>query len=79
MHTMFMNSGISKTSYPNWPLLNLFDKINLERSDKYIALPSLSISYTWKKLKSHTKTINLRYQLLCGITNFNYLINRILY
>ena len=55
MHTMFMNSGISKTSYPHWPLLNLFDKINLERSDKYIALSSLSISYTWKKNKKSYK------------------------
>ena len=42
-----MTSKNSKTSDPHRLLLNLSDKINLERSDKYVALTNLSISYTW--------------------------------
>ena len=38
MDTMFMNSENSKTSDPHRLLLNLSDKINLKRSDKYVAL-----------------------------------------
>ena len=51
MDTIFMNSGNSKTSYPHTLLLNFSDKINLKRSDKYVALPNLSIYYTWKNIK----------------------------
>ena len=51
MDTIFMNSGNSKTSYPHTLLLNFSDKINLRRSDKYVALPNLSIYYTWKNIK----------------------------
>ena len=43
MDTVFMNSRNSKTSDPHRLLLNLSDKINLKRSDKYIALSNLSI------------------------------------
>ena len=46
------NSEKSKTSDPHRPLLNISDKINLEkRSDKYVALANLSIYYTWKNIK----------------------------
>ena len=38
-----MNSKNSKTSYPHRLLLNLTVKINLKRSDKYVALSNLSI------------------------------------
>ena len=48
MNTIFMNSKNSKTSDPHGLLLNLTDKINLKRSDKYVALSILSIYYTWK-------------------------------
>ena len=48
---MLMNSENSKTSDPDRLLLNLTDKINLNRSDKYVALSSLSIYYTWKNIK----------------------------
>ena len=51
MDTKFMNSENSKTSDPQILLLNLSDKINLKRSDKYIALSNLSIYYTWKNIK----------------------------
>ena len=46
-----MNSGKSKTSDPHRTLFNLTDKINLKRSDKYVALSNLSIHYTWKNIK----------------------------
>ena len=41
-------------------MLNLSDKINLKRSDKYVALSNLSIYYTWKNIKNHTKIINFK-------------------
>ena len=43
MDTIFMNSGNSKTSDPHRLLLNLSNKINLKRTNKYEALSSLSI------------------------------------
>ena len=48
MDTLFMNSENSKTSDPHRLLLILTDKINLKRSDKYVALSKLSIYYTGK-------------------------------
>ena len=51
MDTIFMNSENSKTSDPHRLFLNLTDKINLTRSDKYVALSNLSIYYTWKNIK----------------------------
>ena len=51
MNTIFMNSKNSKTSDPHRLLLNLTDKIDLRRKDKYIALSNLSIYYTWKNVK----------------------------
>ena len=41
-----MNSENSKTFDLHRLLLNLLDKINLKRSDKYVALSNLSIYYT---------------------------------
>ena len=46
MDTLFMNSGNGKKSKPHRLLLNLLDKTNLKRSDKYVALSNLSIYYT---------------------------------
>ena len=48
MVTVFMNSENSKISDPHRLLLNLADKINLKRSDKYVAFSNLSIYSTWK-------------------------------
>ena len=50
-----MNSEKSKASDPRRLLFNLSDKINLKRSDKYVALLNLSIYYTWKNLKKSYK------------------------
>ena len=35
--------------------LNHSDKINLKRSDKYVALSNLSIYYTWENVKKSYK------------------------
>ena len=43
-----MNSENSRTSDSHRLLLNLTDKTELTRKDKYIALSNLSIYYTWK-------------------------------
>ena len=45
--TIFMNSENSKTPDPHRLLLNLSGKMNLKRSDKYVALSNLSKYYTW--------------------------------
>ena len=54
-----MNSENSKTSDPDRVnlsiLLNLLDKINIKRSDKYVALSNLSIYYAWKNIKKSFK------------------------
>ena len=55
MDTVFMNFENSKTYDARKLLLNLADKINLKRSDKYVALSSLSIYYTWKNIKTSYK------------------------
>ena len=54
-----MNSENSKTSDPRRLLLNLSDKINLKRKDKYVDLSNLSIYYTWKNIKKSCKNDNL--------------------
>ena len=41
-----MSSGNSKTSDPYILLLNISNKINLKRNNKYVALSNLSICYT---------------------------------
>ena len=74
-----MNSENSKTSDPHRLLLNLSDKINLKRKNKYVALSNLSIYDTWKNIASHTGLINFKYQLRHGMKNLNYLMDHILY
>ena len=46
MNTIFMNSENSKTFDPHRLLLNVSDRINVKRRDKYVALSNLSIYYT---------------------------------
>ena len=50
-----MNSENSKTSDPHRLLVNLSNKINLKRSDKYVALSNISIYYTWTNMKKACK------------------------
>ena len=51
MDTIFINSENSKTSERYRLLLNLSDKINLQRSDKYVPLSNLNIYFAWKNIK----------------------------
>ena len=46
-----MNSENSKTSELYVLILKLTDKLDLRRGEKSIALPNLSIYYTWKNIK----------------------------
>ena len=59
MNTIFMNSDNSETSDCHRLLLNLTDKINLKRSDKYIALINPSIYFIWKNVKKSFKIISI--------------------
>ena len=53
MDTIFMDYKISKTSDPHRLLLNLTDKIDLQRKDKHMALPNLSIYNLYMKKYRH--------------------------
>ena len=44
MDTTFMHSENSKTFPLHRLLLNLLDKINLRRTDKYVALPTFAFT-----------------------------------
>ena len=60
MDTIFVNSKNSKTSYPYRLLLNLADKTNLKRSNKYVVLSNFSIHYIWKNIKTSYKNNKLK-------------------
>ena len=55
MDTILTNSKNSKTYDPHRLLLNLSDKLNLKRSDKYVASSNPSICYTWKNIRKSYK------------------------
>ena len=62
METVLMNTGISKTNEPHRFKLDLTDKLNLKNPNKNMALPNLSIYYTWKNFKS--KYNNNKFKIL---------------
>ena len=51
MNTTCINFENSTTSDPRRLLLNLTDKIDFRRKDKYIALSNVSIYYTQRNIK----------------------------
>ena len=55
MDAIFMNSKNNGIFNLCTLLLNLLDKTNLKRSDKYVALSNLSIYYIWKIIKKPYK------------------------
>ena len=61
-NTISMNSKNSETPDPHRPLLNLSNKIDLKRKDKYVALSNLSIYFTQKNIKMSHK--NHRFKIL---------------
>ena len=58
MDTIFLNSENSKISDSCRLLLNLSDKIDLKRSNKYGTLSNLRIYFTWKNIKKSYKVTN---------------------
>ena len=50
-------------------MLNLVDKIDL-MGDKYIALPNLSICYTWKNINSTYE--NNKFKISAPAWNYNF-------
>ena len=79
MDTIFMNSKNSKTSDPQRLLLNLTDKTDLRKEDKYITLSNVSIYYAWKNIKRLIRSIDLKYHLQHWMNNLNFLMDHILY
>ena len=59
-----INSG---TSDPQRLLLNLKDKTNLKKGDKYVALSNLSIDYIWENTKKSYK--NNKFKILSPTWN----------
>ena len=76
---MFITFKNINTSDPHVLLLNLTDKIDLKKKDKYIVLSNLRIYLHGKITKSLIKTINLKFSLQHGMEILNYLIDRVLY
>ena len=63
-----MNSKNSKTTETQRLLANLSDKIDLKRSDTYVAVSNLSVYYTWKnnQFKISAPTWNEEFELPDG-------------
>ena len=50
-----MNSKNSKIPFKHSFVLNLADKMNLKRGEKYVALSNLNICYTWNNIRRSYK------------------------
>ena len=59
MEIIFTNTENTKTDEPHRFRLTLANKINLKDPNKNMALVNLSIYYTWKNIKLHTRTAKL--------------------
>ena len=55
MNVLFMNSENSKTSKSHVLNLKLTSQLDLRIGEKVIALPNLSIYYTWRNIKTSYK------------------------
>ena len=72
MDTVFINLENSKTSENHVLVLKLTDKLGLRSCRKSNALSNLSISYTWKNIKSS-------YLFQRGVVTLNYQMDHIQY
>ena len=52
MNTIFINSENSKICKAHILILKLTNELDLRRGEQIIALSNVSISYTWKNIKS---------------------------
>ena len=78
MDTTFINSGNSKTSDLHRLLLNSTNKIDLVNKLEMVnrlLYQIAAFTIGGKIYKSHTKTINLKYQLQHHVKNVNYLMH----
>ena len=60
METFFMNREKSKTSEPHRFRLYLTDKLDFKDPKKNMALPNLSVYYTWKNIYSECNNNNFK-------------------
>ena len=74
-----MNSENSKISDRHRLLLNLLRKIDLKRSDKYVALLNHSIYYTWKNIKMSYKNNKFKISSPTWNEKLNYQMDHIQY
>ena len=74
-----MNSKNRKAFDPYRLIVNLSHKINLNRSDKYVALSNLSISYTWKNIKKSYRNNKFQISAPTWNANMNYLMDHNVY
>ena len=68
MDTISMNSGNSKTFDPHRLSLNISDKTNFKRSNKYVA--NFSIYYAWKNIKKSNKNNKFKISVPAWIDKF---------
>ena len=59
-----MNSENNKTSDLHRLLLNLLDKTNLKRKDKYVAPPHLSNCYAWTSINKSYRNNKIKISAL---------------
>ena len=78
MCSIFISSENCKTFNAHIPMLNLTDKLDLQRCDKRVPLSDLSVYYTWKNIKS-TETMNLKYQEQHVMKTLNCLMDLVMY
>ena len=55
MDSIFMKSENNEIPDTHTLLLNLTDKINLKKGDKYVAISNISMYYTYKNIKRSCK------------------------
>ena len=67
MEKIFMNTENSKTNEPHRFKLDLADKLYLKFPKKNMALANLSISYTWKNIKSEYNNNKFKFLLQLGM------------
>ena len=79
MDIIFMNSKNRKAFDPYRLIVNLSHKINLNRSDKYVALSNLSIYYTWKNIKKSYRNNKFQISAPTWNANMNYLMDHNVY
>ena len=79
METVFMKNENSKTNEPHKLRLALADKFNLKDPNKNMALANLSISYTWKNIKSAYNNNKFKISVPLGMMKLIYVMDHILF